>query len=150
VHVVQPSMTSVPVAQPQLTAEMQQLEAARRVVAQLKAKQRTPEDTSARGQLAAQPQPAGMQLQLEIARKEVAQLQATLASTERKAEDADGQLVAERAQAAAARAQDQRFASSHQELQEAWKGMVTELKEQLKVTSWAACNVGDCSIWNGH
>jgi hypothetical protein len=57
-----------------------------------------------------QPVAAAMQLQLEAARKEVAQ-----------------------AQAAALRAEEGRIASSHRELQEAWKGMVDELKEQLKV-----------------
>jgi sRNA-binding protein len=60
----------------------------------------------------AQRQVAEAQLQLEAARKE---------------------LAAERSQAAAARAEDQRIASSHQDLQAAWKGMVDELKEQLEV-----------------
>jgi hypothetical protein len=52
---------------------------------------------------------------------------------------------AERSQAAAARAEDQRIASSHQELQAAWKGMVDELKEQLKVRcrSVSFCQIQD-------
>jgi predicted RNase H-like nuclease (RuvC/YqgF family) len=83
----------------------------------------------------AQPQLAGMQLQLEATRREVAQLRAN----QRQPEETCGQAAAERA---AARAEDQRIASGHRELQEAWKGMVDELKEQLKVirdTANAAC-----------
>jgi hypothetical protein len=80
-----------------------------------------------------QPQAAAMQLHLEAARKEVAQLQTGLAATQRQREEACVQLVAERAQAAALRAEEGRIASSHRELQEAWKDMVDELKEQLKV-----------------
>jgi hypothetical protein len=64
----------------------------------------------------AQPQLAEMQLQLGAARKEVAQLQAN----QWQPEDACGGLAAERAQAAALRAEDQRIARSHRELQEAW------------------------------
>jgi chromosome segregation ATPase len=93
----------------------------------------------------AKPQLAVMQLQLGATRREVAQLQASLASTERQHEEACGQLVAERARAAALRAEDQRIASSHRELQEAWKGMVDELKAQLKVIKG---NVG-ARRWTG-
>jgi hypothetical protein len=74
----------------------------------------------------AKPQLAEMQLQLEATRREVTQLQAN----QRQPEVACGLSAAERA---AARAEDQRIASSHRELQEAWKGMVAEMKEQLKV-----------------
>jgi hypothetical protein len=79
----------------------------------------------------AQPPLAEMQLQLEATRREAALLQAN----QRQPEDVRfGQHADERDRAAAARAEDQRIASSHQELQEAWRSMVDELKEQLQVT----------------
>jgi hypothetical protein len=91
-----------------------------------------PEDPG--GQLAPPPQQlAGMQRQLDVARREVAQLQAVLASPESQCEEACRKLAAERAQAAALRTEERHIANSHMELQEAWKGMVDELKEQLKV-----------------
>jgi hypothetical protein len=81
----------------------------------------------------AQPQLAEMQLQMDAMKKEMAQLQATRAPTEQQPEVAAGQLAPEGGLAAALRAEDQRIAGGHRELQEAWKGMVDELKEQLKV-----------------
>jgi hypothetical protein len=83
----------------------------------------------------AQPQLAEMQLQLEATRREVAQLRAN----QRHPEETCGQAAAERA---AARAEDQRIASGHRELQEAWKGVVDELKEQLKVIR----GISDCHL----
>jgi hypothetical protein len=90
-----------------------------------------------------QPQVAELQLQLEAARKEVAQLRARLAAAaERAPEESWGLLAAERdRQAAALRAEDQRIASGNQGLQAAWKGMVDELKEQLKVR---CCGIQRC------
>jgi predicted RNase H-like nuclease (RuvC/YqgF family) len=104
-----------------LAASEKQREGARQEVAQLQASLATTER------------------QREEARKEVAQLQARLDATERQREEACRRLAAERAQAAAVQAEDQRIASSHQELQAAWKGMVDELKEQLKVRCGHAC-----------
>jgi hypothetical protein len=80
-----------------------------------------------------QPKLQAIKGELEAARREVAHLHAALAASERQREEVTGQLAAERAQAAALRAQEGSIASSHRELQEAWKGMVGELKAQLKV-----------------
>jgi chromosome segregation ATPase len=94
-----------------------------------------------------QPQLQVLQIELEATRREVAHLQAALAASERQREEVAGQLAAERAQAAAQRAQESSIASSHRELQEAWKGMVDELKAQLKVRG--GCHNQDlasCSI----
>jgi hypothetical protein len=74
-----------------------------------------------------------LQGELEAARREVAHLQAALAASERGQEEVAGQLAAERARAAALRAEEGSIASSHRELQEAWRGMVEELRAQLKV-----------------
>jgi septal ring factor EnvC (AmiA/AmiB activator) len=80
-----------------------------------------------------QPELQALRSELEAARQEVAHLQAALAASERQREEVAGQLAAERAQAAALRAQEGSIASGHQELQEAWKGMVDELRAQLTV-----------------
>jgi hypothetical protein len=80
----------------------------------------------------------------------VAHLQAALAASERQREEVAGQLAAERAQASALRAQEGSIASRHRELQEAWKGMVDELRAQLKVGGWLLCVVVcQLSVWSG-
>jgi septal ring factor EnvC (AmiA/AmiB activator) len=93
-----------------------------------------------------------LQGQLEAARQEVAHLHAALAASERQRDEVAGQLAAERAQAAALRAQEGSIASGHQELQEAWRGMVEELRAQLKVSG--GCSVACCcaavDTWDAH
>jgi hypothetical protein len=80
----------------------------------------------------------------------VAHLQAELAASERQPAEAAGQLAARRARAAPQRAQESSIASSHRELQEAWKGMVDELKAQLKVRGgcyWQVCQACTMSMY---
>jgi chromosome segregation ATPase len=83
-------------------------------------------------------QVAEVQRQLEAARHAVADLRARNAAAARLRDNALEQLAAERAHNAALRAEEQRVAAGHKELQEAWKGMVDDLKEQLKVRGRAS------------
>jgi hypothetical protein len=86
-------------------------------------------------------QVAELRRQLEAGRREVAGLHARLADVERQRDNAREQLAVERALRVQQAAESSGAAARNQQLEESWKGLADELKQQLKVRDepWLIC-----------